>query len=38
VGEQDGIVTVAVTGQPMHHETNGILSAVVVTPVDGICQ
>jgi len=38
VGEQDGIVTVAVTGQPMYHDTNGLLSAVVVTPVDGICQ
>jgi len=38
VGETDGIVTVAVTGQPMYHETNGLLSAVVVTPVDGICQ
>jgi len=38
VGETDGIVTVAVTGQPMYHDTNGVISAVAVTPVDGICQ
>jgi len=38
LGETDGIVTVAVTGQPMYDETNGLLTAEVVTPVNDIGQ
>ena len=38
VGETDGIVTVSVTGKPQYHAANGVVSAVVVTPVDGIAQ
>ena len=38
LGETDGIVTVQVTGLPMYHDTNGVVSAVIVTPVDGIAQ
>jgi hypothetical protein len=38
VGDTDGIVTVSVTGRPEYDATNGVVSAVVVTPVDGIAQ
>jgi hypothetical protein len=38
VGETDGIVTVSVTGKPQYNATNGVVSAVCVTPVDGIAQ
>jgi len=38
LGETEGIVTVAVTGQPMYDETNGLLTAEVVTPVNDIGQ
>jgi len=34
--ETDGIVTVQITGLPMYHDTNGVVSAVVSTPEDGI--
>jgi phage terminase large subunit-like protein len=36
LGETDGIVTVQITGLPMYDETNGVVSAVVTTPEDGI--
>ena len=36
LGETDGIVTVQITGLPMYHSTNGVVSAVVTTPEDGI--
>ncbi len=38
LGETDGIVTVQVTGLPMYDATNGVVSAVVTTPTDGIAQ
>jgi len=38
VGDADGLVTVSVTGKPQYHATNGVVSAVVVTPVDAIAQ
>ncbi len=36
LGETDGIVTVQITGLPMYDVTNGVVSAVVTTPEDGI--
>ena len=36
IRETDGIVTVEITGKPMYHDTNGVVSAVVTTPEDGI--
>ncbi len=38
LSETNGIVTVPVTGLPMYDASNGVVSAVVVTPVDGIAQ
>jgi hypothetical protein len=38
IGETEGIVTVSVTCAPQYHATNGVISAVVNTSVDGICQ
>jgi hypothetical protein len=38
IGETDGIVTVAVTGTPQYHTTNGLVTVVAKCPVDGICQ
>lgn len=38
LGETDGVVTVAVTCTPQYHSTNGVVSAVVKTNVDSICQ
>lgn len=38
VGETNGIVTVAVTGSPMYHVTNGLVTVVAKAAFDGICQ
>ena len=38
VVEPDQILTVAVDCLPMYHSSNGILTAVAKTAVDGICQ
>jgi hypothetical protein len=38
IGETNGIVTVAVTGSPQYHATNGLVTVVAKCPVDGICQ
>ena len=38
IGEAEGKVIVQVTGKPLYHSSNGLVTAVVVTPVDGICQ
>jgi hypothetical protein len=38
VGESDGIVTVQVTGSPQYHSSNGLVTVVCVTGVDGIAQ
>ncbi len=37
-GETGGKTTVTVTGIAMYDTTNGVVSAVCTTPVDGICQ
>lgn len=36
--DAEGITTVAVVGIPKYHSVNGVVTAVVVTPVDGIAQ
>lgn len=36
--EQDGIVTVAVTGDPLYDSTNGLVTVTAVCPQNGICQ
>ena len=38
IAETDQILTVAVECLPMYHSSNGILTAVAKTVVDGICQ
>jgi hypothetical protein len=38
IGEQDGILTVAVDCLPMYDTANGVISAVAKCNVDGICQ
>lgn len=38
LGESDGLITVQVTGKPMYHATNGLVTAVCKCGVDGICE
>jgi hypothetical protein len=38
LGDVDGIVTVAVTGEPQYNTTNGLLSAVINSSTQKICQ
>jgi hypothetical protein len=38
IAETDHILTVAVECLPMYHASNGILTAVAKSAVDGICR
>lgn len=38
IGDDEGLVTISVEGSPMYHTSNGVLTVVATTAVDGICD
>ena len=38
LGNTDGIVTLAVTGEQLYNPTNGMVTFTIMTPQAGICQ